>query len=1049
MSSGRHSRYLAAALLVGTLVPLAISKDVDLTKQREEQKKIKARVEEAARQAGSTLSAMRYQRLSPSTEQTILEDVAKGLRGLSESELKEVLAKLDAAIVAPDDATATKEQKEAYAKQREIVTKLRGYAGKLDVLRNLDEAANQLDAAAEKQLTINAETLTNARLPRPTGRRQIVDDREELSAEEGDLRIEVASIFERVRQVVPSLTPEQKERLDRAEALKRGDSLLGDIDVTIRTLRNAQFDDAGDRQRRHAKELQKLAAALRTPAGDRLAALKAAQEKVVKAIDAQTKVNNDTEEKPTKNEVEKALKNRQDPNVVRGNELANEQTKAEFAANNARLAAQEVAPEAARKIEPAETNQWKAEDNLRAGKIDDAKPQQEKALDELKAAKNELDRQIAAAELAKTDPLAAVKQASEKIEQLIKDQKDTNKTTADAEKNTSKLKDAKEAQKEVAKATDEVRNSPLPPNADVKNALDKAAEAMKQANKNLDKKDIPAAKPEQKNALQALEDAKKALDQQAQAIEQRREDIAKLEELKNKLDELAKNEKDVAKDANKAAVDPKKPETGDIAKKQDELTPPTKDVGEQLKDIANQSKASDPKSAEKLNEAANKVQNANMKQEGAKNDLNMNMPMAGGEKAKDAAEKLEQAAKDVQDQIDQKKGMEANDQAALQPNKVDAQAAAQQLQKAAEQANMAAQKANEANMAVNPQMMNDMGMPNLAELQKQIAKQANDQKLPDAAKAADMAAKALEKGDIPNAIENQQQALDQLKQAAKAQPKEGMQPGEKGMQPGGEKGMQPGGEKGMQPGGEKGMQPSGEKGMGMGMNPPIPGELAKTQQQVLDATRALQQSQQATNAAQAALQQAQANAPMAVQGQLNQANNNLQQAANQLQQGQPGQAGMNQQNAAQQIQQALNALNAAQQQAMGMGMGMGMGMEMAQGMGMGMEKGMGMGMDKGMAQGMGMDKGMAQGMGMGMGMNDQTMNQTMSEGDMNGAEKLKQTGSSGVQATGDGTFINLRKKERENVQQVTDAQFPAEFRELIKQYNVNIKNAKPTPPNGK
>jgi hypothetical protein len=68
-----------------------------------------------------------------------------------------------------------------------------------------------------------------------------------------------------------------------------------------------------------------------------------------------------------------------------------------------------------------------------------------------------------------------------------------------------------------------------------------------------------------------------------------------------------------------------------------------------------------------------------------------------------------------------------------------------------------------------------------------------------------------------------------------------------------------------------------------------------------------------------------------------------------------------------------------------------------------------------------------------------------SEGDMNGGEKLKHSASAGVQATGDGTFINLRKKERENVQQGADAQFPAEFRELIKQYNVNIKNAKTTP----
>jgi len=72
------------------------------------------------------------------------------------------------------------------------------------------------------------------------------------------------------------------------------------------------------------------------------------------------------------------------------------------------------------------------------------------------------------------------------------------------------------------------------------------------------------------------------------------------------------------------------------------------------------------------------------------------------------------------------------------------------------------------------------------------------------------------------------------------------------------------------------------------------------------------------------------------------------------------------------------------------------------------------------------------------------MNPGTSEGDTNsGSEKLNNVKSAGQQTTGDSSFINLRKKEREKVQQGADAQFPAEFRELIKQYNVNIKNAKP------
>ena len=84
-------------------------------------------------------------------------------------------------------------------------------------------------------------------------------------------------------------------------------------------------------------------------------------------------------------------------------------------------------------------------------------------------------------------------------------------------------------------------------------------------------------------------------------------------------------------------------------------------------------------------------------------------------------------------------------------------------------------------------MMRRRPQPNIAELQKEIAKQAADQKLPDAAKSADQAAKALDKGDIPKAIENQQKALEQLKQGGARQLLRwaGMPMDKKGMQMGG------------------------------------------------------------------------------------------------------------------------------------------------------------------------------------------------------------------------------------------------------------------------
>ena len=79
--------------------------------------------------------------------------------------------------------------------------------------------------------------------------------------------------------------------------------------------------------------------------------------------------------------------------------------------------------------------------------IEGAKAPQEKALENLKAAKDELDRQIAAAELAKVDPLAATKQAIEQVDQIIKEQKDANAKTDKAVENPARTPDAANAQK--------------------------------------------------------------------------------------------------------------------------------------------------------------------------------------------------------------------------------------------------------------------------------------------------------------------------------------------------------------------------------------------------------------------------------------------------------------------------------------------------------------------------------------------------------------------------------------------------------------------------
>ncbi len=1063
MSTLRGNRVWTGVLCLGCLTSLVLAQDPDPVQQREQQKRIQGRVAEVARRASSTLDAMTYQRLSPTLERKMLEEVARGLQELSQEQIQQVLQYLEAAVAAQQAGNPQKvseSQQQAYAKQREIISQLRSMLIKLDLIRNLDEAAARLDAAAEKQLALNAETLATARLPRRDVRR-FGDDRLELANEQQDLRTEINALFKQIENLIPHLSPQQKDRLERAEFAVRSLRLLQELQGTIALVREGQWELATDRQRRHAKELKDLAHALRTPPSDSVAALKTAQEKLQRAIDAQKKVQEQTQEPANPEQIEQARRQGVDPNLMRGHELANAQARAEFAARDARKAAEDADPEVANLLKPVENQQWKAEDALRQGKLDEAQPPQQQALNKLQQAKAEIDRRIAAAEQAKVDPRAAVEQAAQRLDKLIQQQKDAQGVTQRAEKNPDRLPLAQALQKETHQNAQQLQQTPLPPNPAFQQALQQATEAMQQAQNKLDAQDARQAQTDQQQALQALERAKKALEHQLQAIDQRREDIARLEELKNQLEELAKNERDIAEKAQKAE---QPQQNRDLAQKQEQLQAPTNKAQEQLQQMAERHlQAADPQAAQPLQKAAEAVQQAQQNQQQARENLQKNQPQQAAQQAQQAADKLQQAARNLQDQLNQKRGEEANDQAALQPQRLDPNNAAQQLQQAIEQAQQAAQQAQQANHAQhqaqnaqqqpnNPQQQannnaqqqpNNNAQPNLAELQKQLARDAQQQQLPQAAQAAEKAAQDLEQGNLPQAIKNQQKALDELNQAAQkqqannGQQQAGQQQANNGQQQNGQQGNT-----GQQQQGNMGQQQAGQQG-NMGQQPGQQGaaQLAQRQQQLLEAARALQQSQQANNAAQAALQQAQANTPMSIQNQLQQAQQQLQQAAQQLQQGQPAQAAQNQQQAAQQLQQALQALQAAQQQAQsnpGQQAGQQPGQQQAN---MGQQPGQQAGQQPGQQQANSNQPNQQPGPG-------RPNNPTISEGDQNGDEKLNKAGSNGNLVTGDGSFIQLRSKERERVQQGADARLPAEFRELIKLFNMNIKNAKPTTSGG-
>ena len=103
--------------------------------------------------------------------------LAAGLRTLSREQMTAVLNHLEAALKAPDEATATAEQRGAYQKHREIVASLRGMLVKLDTLKSLDQAADRLTRYARGQHDLHLQSVATDN--RSGNRRRGVDDREE------------------------------------------------------------------------------------------------------------------------------------------------------------------------------------------------------------------------------------------------------------------------------------------------------------------------------------------------------------------------------------------------------------------------------------------------------------------------------------------------------------------------------------------------------------------------------------------------------------------------------------------------------------------------------------------------------------------------------------------------------------------------------------------------------------------------------------------------------------------------------------------------------
>ena len=466
-------RMLAASFLAtGLMVSPLLAEEPKPADQIREEKETLANVEQTARRIGTSLRVMAYQKLEGGAEQKLLDDVASTLKGLSQDQIKAVLAHLEAAVKAPDEATATSEQKLAYQKHRQVVASLRGMLVKLDALKSLDQAAIRIARMAEDERTMREKSLRAENFkPVMTGRggfngggyRKVTDDREEQADSQSDLRTDLTNLIQQLGTLKPSLNPEQKERLDKADAFGRAGRIMAEMELAAASLGRGEFVNAGEKQAMIAKDLQSLANAIRTQR-DKLSELKEARDKLDAVIRDQQELTKETAEAPKAVQAERERftresRNKQDPAKVEAHKLADKQDKLEFDTRDVQKKIEKLAPEAASKLSPAESEMHKAQDVLRNQATEQAAEPQEKAEEKLAEARAALDKQIEKLELQKSDPLAAVKKAAELVEKALQEQKQAKEMTV-KENAPEKLKPAEALQKDVAKKTDDIKNLP-------------------------------------------------------------------------------------------------------------------------------------------------------------------------------------------------------------------------------------------------------------------------------------------------------------------------------------------------------------------------------------------------------------------------------------------------------------------------------------------------------------------------------------------------------------------------------------------------------------
>ncbi len=503
----------------------------DASIQLEIQKRVKEETDLTVRRIHLMLRALAFHRLEGVEEAQVLKNISGELSKLSREQMREVLAKLEAAAKTPDDPKAAKDVDQAYARHREILDTLIKLLNRYDAVRSLEQASERLEKTARDQLELylqgiqfTMEARKLARLQDPQEKNPNKDlqrrlDRSlgaglpRLADDQGDIQRMLSSTLEQLGELGPALAGESRERLKKAESMVQERLLLAALEEASKRLGSrgkaenihAQSKAAGFLQWKAAGDIREISRVLRSPMDD-LEALREARAILERTLDRQLLLQGDASAPPLSREA--AYLER------RARELGNRQARIEFDARDARVLLKPRASAVADRIVPAEAAMRESQEALREQAMAPAAEAQNRAIDILRQVLKELEGLIAEAQKSKEDPLGALQAAIDTLDQIIQEQKEARQKTeeAEAKKEPEKLPQLVAKQDELQERTKELKQDPSTDRPAAQQALDKAAKHMDKAAGALEEKKAPEAKSQQDKAIEALEQAKADLE---------------------------------------------------------------------------------------------------------------------------------------------------------------------------------------------------------------------------------------------------------------------------------------------------------------------------------------------------------------------------------------------------------------------------------------------------------------------------------------------------------------------------------------------------------